>query len=103
MAIERAVFELNVHVDRLLDLRQAPARAALGLHGGGRRFLDAEVARATATFIRRTTEAESLLVPSMAFLDDPIRWNVVLFLEKLPRDLHEFISVTPAGTFRIAP
>jgi len=61
MAIERAMYELQVRVALLLDLRQAGARAALGLHGGPRRFLDAEVARATSTFIRRTTEAEALL------------------------------------------
>ena len=103
LSIERAVFQLDVHVQLLLDLRQPSAHVALGLHGGARRFLDAQVARATATFIRSTTEAEALLVPSVAFLDDPARWNLVLFLEKLPRDLREFITVTPKGTFRIAP
>jgi RES domain-containing protein len=103
LTIERALFELDLHVERLLDLRQNTARAALGLEGGPRRFLDPEVARATATFIRRTTEAEALLVPSVAFLDDPARWNLVLFLDKLPRDLHTWITVTPAGTLRIAP
>lgn len=87
----------------VLDLRQATLRTALGLHGGTRRFLDAEVARATATFIRRTTAAEALLVPSLAFLDDPNCWNLALFLEKLPRDLNAFINVQPAGTFRVAP
>jgi hypothetical protein len=37
-----------------------------------RRLLDVEVARATASFVRRTTPAEVVLVPPMAFLDDPI-------------------------------
>jgi RES domain-containing protein len=101
LTLERAIFQLDVRVQVLLDLRQPAARAALGLRGGARRFLDADVARATATFIRRTTEAEALLAPSVAFLDDPACWNLVLFLEKLPRDLREFISATPAGTFRI--
>jgi hypothetical protein len=68
-----------------------------------RRFLNPEVARATATFIRHTTSVEALLVPSVAFLDDPTRWNLVLFLEKVPQDLNAFVSVTPAGTFRVAP
>jgi RES domain-containing protein len=99
LAIERALYRLDVQVQALLDLRQPVVRAALGLHGGARRFLDIEVARATASFIRRTTSAEALLVPSIAFLDDPARWNLVLFLEKLPPDLTQFISVTPAGTF----
>jgi hypothetical protein len=39
----------------------------------------------------------------MAFLDDSTCWNLVLFLEKLPRDLSEFITLTPAGSFRVAP
>jgi hypothetical protein len=68
-----------------------------------RRFLDSEVARATATFIRRTTSVEALLAPSVAFLDDATCWNLVLFLEKLPGDPNEFVTVTPAGTFRITP
>jgi RES domain-containing protein len=101
LAVERALYQLSVEVHALLDLREPTVRATLGLHGGARRFLDAEVARATATFIRRTTSAEALLVPSVAFLDDPARWNLVLFLEKLPPDLSMFIEATPAGTFRI--
>lgn len=90
-------------LNAVLDLRQAPVRSALGLHGGTRRFLDGEVARATATFIRRTTSAQALLVPSVAFLDDASCWNLVLFLEKLPGDLNEFVTVRTAGTFRVAP
>jgi RES domain-containing protein len=101
LAVERALYQLSVKVTALLDLRQPGVRAALGLHGGARRFLDAEVARATATFIRRATSAEALLVPPVAFLDDPARWNLVLFLEKLPPDLSTFITATPAGRFRI--
>jgi RES domain-containing protein len=99
-AIERATFRLDLHLEAVLDLRQPAVRTALGLHGGARRFLDNQVARATASFVRRTTTAEALLVPSVAFLDDPARWNLVLFLEKLPGDLHQLITVTPAGTFR---
>jgi hypothetical protein len=94
---------LHVTLNAVLDLRQATVRRALGLSGGMRRFLDTEVARATATFIRRTTSAEGLLVPSVAFLDDPNCWNLVLFLEKVPQDLNAFVTVTPAGTFRVAP
>jgi RES domain-containing protein len=101
LAVERALYQLSVEVQASLDLREPAVRAVLGLHGGARRFLNADVARATATFIRRTTSAEALLVPSVAFLDDPARWNLVLFLEKLPADLSMFIKATLAGTFRI--
>ena len=101
LAVERALYQLSVEVEALLDLREPAVGSALGLHGGHRRFVDAEVARATATFVRRTTSAEALLVPSVAFLDDPSRWNLVLFLEKLPPDLSTFIKAIPAGRFRI--
>jgi RES domain-containing protein len=100
---ERAVYRLDVRVEALLDLRAPSVRRALGLHGGVRRFLDVAVARATANFARRTTAAEALLVPSVAFLDDPARWNLVLFLEKLPGDLSRFITATYDGTFRVSP
>jgi RES domain-containing protein len=103
LAVERAVFRLEVHLQAVLDLREPAVRTALGLHGGSRRFLDSQVARATASFIRRTTSAEALLVPSVAFLDDPARWNLVLFLEKLPPDLSRFITVIPDGTFLVVP
>jgi len=101
VAVERALYQQSVEVQALLDLRESAVRAALGLHGGGRRFLDTEVARAPVTFIRRTSRAEALLVPSVAFLDEPTRWNLVLFLEKLPPNLGTFIKATPAATFRI--
>jgi RES domain-containing protein len=100
-AIQRAVFELDVQLRAVLDLREPSVRTALGLHGGSRRFLDAQVARATANFVRRTTPAEAVLVPSIAFLDDSTRWNLVLFLEKLPRDLNDFIRVTPVESLRV--
>jgi RES domain-containing protein len=103
LVVQRALYQLEITLGALLDLRQPSVRTALGLRGGIRRFLDVEVARATATFVRRTTSTEALLVPSMAFLDDSTCWNLVLFLEKLPRDLSEFTTVTPAGTFRVAP
>jgi hypothetical protein len=47
----------------------------------------------------RTTSAEALLVSSVAFLDEPVRWNLVLCLEKLPPDLSTFIKATPARAF----
>ena len=98
---ERALYRLQFRLDAVLDLRDAEVLRALGLAGDLRLFLDIAYARATANFVRRTSPAEALLVPSMAFLDDPSRWNLVLFLEKLPRDLITFITVGPEGVFRV--
>jgi len=100
---ERAVYEVAVQLEAVLDLRDAHVRSAIGLHGGARRFLDRAIARATAHFLRRTSSAEALLVPSVAFLDDPSRWNLVLFLDKLPADVSSFMSARFYRTIRIGP
>jgi hypothetical protein len=97
------LYRLDVQVQSILDLRNAGVRRTIGLRGGMHQFLDIASARATANFVRRTTVAEGLLVPSIAFLDDPARWNLVLFLERLPDDLTTMITASFDGTFRIAP
>jgi RES domain-containing protein len=99
---ERAVYQLDVRLQAVLDLRDPAVRSAVGLHGGVRRFLDRGVARATAHFVRRTTPAEAVLVPSIAFIDDISRWNLVLFLDKLPSELSDFMNATFDRTVRIA-
>ena len=98
---ERAVYQIAVELEAVLDLRDPRVRSAIGLHGGLRRFLDRAVARATAHFVRRTTPAQGLLVPSVAFLDDPSRWNLVLFLDKLPADTSSFMRATFYRTVRL--
>jgi hypothetical protein len=77
---------------------------AFSVVGAPHCFLDKEIARATANYIRVTTPAQAVLVPSMAFLDQPHRWVGVLFLEKLPNDVREFIiSVERDRVFRLHP
>jgi RES domain-containing protein len=98
---ERSLYRLEVRLEAVLDLRDPRVRRSLGLSGDTERFLDLAYARATANFVRRTSEAEALLVPSMAFLDDSTRWNLVLFLEKLPAYLTEFVTATYDSSFRL--
>ena len=103
-AITRRLFDLQVRLDAILDLRDPDVCAALALSGAPACFLDVEIARATADYVRRTTPAQALLVPSMAFLDDPHRWVMVLLLEKLPDDPSLFLpSVTVDGVFGVEP
>lgn len=99
---ERAVFRLNVVVGAALDVRDPAVQRALSLEYAPSCFLDRAVARSTAQLPRRTTAAEALIVPSMAFLDAPERWALVLFLEKLPADPRHFVhAVDAAGTFQV--
>ena len=91
--VTRTVYRLELVVDRLLDLRDPRLWQALSLSNAPFYFTDRAVARATARFLRYTTQAQGLLVPSVAFLDQPDRWVLALFLEKLPADPRAFIPV----------
>lgn len=100
--IERSVFRFELAIEALLDLRDPQLQQEMSLEGAPGCFLDRTVARATAEYLRRTTTAQALLVPSIAFLDDPARWLLVLFLDKLPADREAFIrAVESEGTFRV--
>jgi RES domain-containing protein len=99
--VERSLFQLALKIDLVLDLRQEDVWSELSLEGAPTCFLDLSVAQATANYIRATTEAQAILVPSAGFLDQLDRWCLVLFLEKLPQS-HQFITdVIPQGTLRI--
>ncbi len=101
MTVERSAYALALSLAHVLDLRHAAVCASLSLDNASACFQDIEIARATAYFVRRTTTAEAMLVPSMAFLDRPERWCLVVFLEKLPPDPRQYISaVTPCGPLR---
>lgn len=89
--VNRTIYRLDILVEQLIDLRQAPVWAALSLMNAPFCFTDRAVARATARYLRHTTPAQALLVPSIALLDQLDRWVLVLFLEKLPADPRRFI------------
>ena len=100
VSVRRAVYRLDLAVDRTLDLRDREVCEALSLTAAPFCFVDVAIARATANFIRQTTAAQASFVPSIAFPHAMDRWCLVLFLEKLP-DLSDIVSaVTPSGPLR---
>ncbi len=100
LTVERTVYALSLSLAALLDLRDPDGVASLSLEDAPRCFLDREIARATAHFLRTTTPAQAMLVPSMAFLDDLARWCLVVFLEKMPGPAGFVADVTPHGPVR---
>ncbi|MHB8645716.1 MAG: RES family NAD+ phosphorylase [Thermomicrobiales bacterium] len=99
-AVARRIYDLTVRIEHALDLRDPSLCATLSLDNAPYCFLDRDVARSIAQFLRRTTAAQALLVPSMALFDQTERYAIVLFLDKLPTEPRAFItSVQPDGVF----
>jgi RES domain-containing protein len=80
----RRVYQVAVSLDAVLDLRDPAVWQTIALDDAPTCFLDPGKAQATARYIRTMTTAQGLLVPSIVFLDDLTRWNLVLFLDRLP-------------------
>lgn len=99
----RLVYRFEVKLDYALDLTQAEVWQELSLQDAPDCFKEKAIARATANFIRNTTIAQAIIVPSVAFLDNLEQWCLVLFLEKLPNNPYDFLpSVAPDGVFQIS-
>jgi RES domain-containing protein len=99
---ERRVFRLELALDQVIDLRQAAVWDELSLGNAPQCFLEVDVARAVAEFIRKTTIAQGMLVPSMGFLDHLDRWCLVVFLEKLGDPKSFISSVTNGGAVQMS-
>lgn len=99
-ATARRIYDLRIQIEYSLDLRDVSLCAALSLENVPYCFLDRAVARATAQFLRQTTPAQAILVPSMALFDQAERCAIVLFLDKLSPEPRTFITaVEPDGVF----
>ena len=84
--IRRRLLGLKLEIDELVDLRRPDVRAALDGPEAVEAFRDRDVAREVAERARTGRHAHGLLVPSMAFLDEPERANLVLFVDNLGGD-----------------
>jgi RES domain-containing protein len=103
----RHVWRLELTLEHVIDLRNPKLWKELSLQNPPSCFLDIEQARAVAQLVRKTTLAEAVLVPSMAFLDKPDRWVMAIFLEKLLTDPLKddptkfILSATDDGIFAV--
>ncbi len=88
---ERDLYRFDVRLERVVNLSDVDVWQELSLTNAPDCFKNQDVARACANFIRYTTPATAVFVPSMAFLDNLEQWCLVLFLEKLPTDVREFL------------
>lgn len=101
MPVTRTIWQLALTIPQVLDMRDTAVWADLSLNDAPYCFLDLAISQTVGTYLRRITDAQALLVPPVAMLDTLDRWNLVLFLDKLAPDPHEFISrVERTGTLQ---
>lgn len=75
----------------LLDLRDPAVMSEVGVAGPAA-FLDRAAARQVAGRLRAGGACRGLVVPSVAFLDDLSRGNLVLFMEHIPGGVDEVVA-----------
>lgn len=98
----RRLIRVRVDLDRVLDLTRVETLDALRIDGAPWAFTDPERARAIARQVRASGDCEGMLVPSVAFLDQPERWNVVIFAERLEGPIESAVTEpTEVGTVRL--
>lgn len=93
-ALTRQLFRLHVHVSRVADVRNPAFLQRCGIEPSADWFVDVSSARRVASVVRRTTTIQAIIVPSVAFIDDQTRWNLVVFLDKVPTDTRQWITST---------
>ncbi len=82
--LERSVFRVPVTLERVLDLRDPLVVAAMGAAAIHDWILDlAATQTAAAYLLAHVNGLQGLLVPSVAFLDRPDRFNVVVYRDAI--------------------
>lgn len=102
--VRRRLLGLQVEVAGLLDLRDPGVRSAVGAPDAVEAFRDRDVSRSVADQARADEACLGLLVPSMAFLDEPERANLVLFVERHAEGIEAVIrGQRDAGLVEVRP
>lgn len=78
----RSILQIHARIPRVIDIRDPEVCQLLGVDQDPAWIRDVAHTRRIATMIRMDTDASGIIVPSMAFLDDATRWNLVLFRAK---------------------
>ncbi len=67
--VKRTVWQLTLNIPRVLDVRDSAVWTDLSLTDAPHCFLDLAVAQTVGGYVRRITDAQALLVPSVAMLN----------------------------------
>lgn len=97
---QRHMYRLKVALPATLDLRDPRVWEALGgVTTQPSNFLDVNHCRVIADYVRHLTSAVAVHVPSIAFIDDLHRGNLVVFLDKLADERSFIRGIVDYGIF----
>ena len=97
-----AMCRATVTLDAVADLRRRDRWSSLLIPADPCWLLDRERCRGIAARLRDAGECDGMIVPSAAFLDDPSKWNAVVFVDRLGTDLSSAVAVE-APTVGVGP
>ncbi len=101
---DRKLWEVDVLLEQLADLRDAGVRARFGLAGGTDWLHDRRRCREVARAARTSGDVDALIVPSAGLPDQLDRWNLVIFAECLARPVGEVVrDARPVGSVCLRP
>ena len=99
--VDGIVWNVEVQADRILDLRQDDVRAAFQLDEP-HWFLDRRRCQGLVAALRAEDVCSGIMAQSAGLADDPARWNLVLFADRLRRPLTEALRhPRRVGSFRL--
>lgn len=85
--VDACVWSVRVELEAVVDLRGEQARAAFDIGRDPAWFLDKDRCRRTAQRLRSSGNFEAAIAPTVAMLDQPTRWNLVILADRLKRPI----------------
>lgn len=93
-SLARLVFRMGIRLERVLDLRRPEDLEQFDVQPSSLWVADTSLTRQMARSVRQNTIAQAIIVPSIAFIDDLTRWDLVVYLDKVPMDTSKWIVKT---------
>jgi RES domain-containing protein len=95
------LFEVNLRIPRVVDLRDGAVRAALSLPTGLHWILRRDRTQGISRSLRRSGRCDALIVPSAGALDGRDRCNIVVFADDRARVAELVTDLRPGGELRL--
>ncbi|MDQ3552974.1 MAG: RES family NAD+ phosphorylase [Chloroflexota bacterium] len=104
--LARSLWEVAIWLERTLDLRDPRTIDAMGSGPVEDWILDVKSTQATANYLRTQAGVQALIVPSVAFLDRPDTYNLIVYRDRIdpevafgqPKHVRDFVLDARGGS-----